>query len=163
MLPSSSKKFDVINIIFVPRNENRQADALANLAAILAKANIEITSVFIFQKWVIPTWTVDEETEVYNISVLESEKGDWRQSIIDYLLHNKLPNDPLHKAEIRRRASRFIYYKENLYRRSFDGVFLRCLSGEEASQALEDAHSGICGAHQSGPKLHFHIKRMGHY
>ena len=30
-------------------------------------------------------------------------------------------------------------------------------------QALEEAHSGVCGAHQSGPKLHFRIKRMGYY
>ncbi|KAL0295506.1 UNVERIFIED_CONTAM: hypothetical protein Sangu_2507700 [Sesamum angustifolium] len=28
---------------------------------------------------------------------------------------------------------------------------------------MEEAHSGVCGAHQSGPKLHFHIKRMGYY
>ncbi|CAL2227840.1 unnamed protein product [Prunus armeniaca] len=28
---------------------------------------------------------------------------------------------------------------------------------------MEEAHSGICGAHQSRPKLHFQIKRMGYY
>ncbi|CAL8988475.1 unnamed protein product, partial [Prunus brigantina] len=63
----------------------------------------------------------------------------------------------------RRRAPRFIYYKEILYRRSFEGLFLRCLGKEDASKAMEEAHSGICGAHQSGPKLHFQIKRMGYY
>ena len=31
------------------------------------------------------------------------------------------------------------------------------------AKALEEAHSGICGAHQLGPKLHFQIKRMGYY
>ncbi|KAM0980477.1 hypothetical protein ACFX2A_013913 [Malus domestica] len=36
-------------------------------------------------------------------------------------------------------------------------------SEEEANQAMEEAHSGICGAHQSGPKLHFQLKRMGYY
>ena len=34
---------------------------------------------------------------------------------------------------------------------------------EEAIQALQEAHSGVCGSHQSGPKLHFQIKRMGYY
>ncbi|KAK3024375.1 hypothetical protein RJ639_043279 [Escallonia herrerae] len=34
---------------------------------------------------------------------------------------------------------------------------------EEAAQAMDKAHSGVCGAHQSGPKLHFRIKRMGYY
>ncbi|XP_019235234.1 PREDICTED: uncharacterized protein LOC109215588 [Nicotiana attenuata] len=28
---------------------------------------------------------------------------------------------------------------------------------------MEEAYSGSCGAHQSGPKLHFRIKRMGYY
>ncbi|KAK4407891.1 hypothetical protein Sango_0370100 [Sesamum angolense] len=28
---------------------------------------------------------------------------------------------------------------------------------------MEEAHSRVCGAHQSGPKLYFYIKRMGYY
>ncbi|KAM1727408.1 hypothetical protein ACFX12_018051 [Malus domestica] len=28
---------------------------------------------------------------------------------------------------------------------------------------MEEAHSGVCGAHQSRPKLHFQLKRMGYY
>ncbi|KAL0427683.1 UNVERIFIED_CONTAM: hypothetical protein Slati_2943100 [Sesamum latifolium] len=75
----------------------------------------------------------------------------------------KLPSDPRRRTDIRRRATRFIYYKGTLYRRSFEGIFLRCLSDDEKDQAMEEAHSGVCGAHQSGPKLHFRIKRMGYY
>ncbi|KAL0444423.1 UNVERIFIED_CONTAM: Transposon Tf2-12 polyprotein [Sesamum latifolium] len=71
--------------------------------------------------------------------------------------------DPRWRTDIRRRAIRFIYYKGTLYRRSFEGIFLCYLSDEEKIQAMEEAHSGVCGAHQSGPKLHFRIKRMGYY
>ncbi|KAI5317125.1 hypothetical protein L3X38_036832 [Prunus dulcis] len=53
-------------------------------------------------------------------------------------------DDSRYRLEIRRRAPRFIYYKEILYRRSFEGVFLRCLGEEDASKAMEEAHSGIC-------------------
>ena len=83
--------------------------------------------------------------------------------MIYYLQHGKLPSDLRHKTEVKRRAPRFIYFKGTLYRRSFDGVFLRCLDNEEASKALHEAHFGTCGAHQSGAKLHFQIKRMGYY
>ncbi|XP_027151163.1 uncharacterized protein LOC113751373 [Coffea eugenioides] len=72
-------------------------------------------------------------------------------------------DDPKKRVDIRRRAPLFIYYKGTLYRKSFDGVFLRYLGEDEAMQAMEEAHSGVCGAHQSGPKLHFRIKRMGYY
>ena len=70
---------------------------------------------------------------------------------------------PIYKTEVKHRAPRFIYFKGTLYRRSFDGVFLRCLDNEEATRALHEAHSGTCGAHQFGAKLHFQIKRMGYY
>ena len=64
---------------------------------------------------------------------------------------------------MKRRAPHFIYFKDTLYKRSFDGVFLHCLDNKEISRALQEAHSGICGAHQSGANLHFQIKRMGYY
>ncbi|KAL0307194.1 UNVERIFIED_CONTAM: hypothetical protein Sradi_6136700 [Sesamum radiatum] len=28
---------------------------------------------------------------------------------------------------------------------------------------MKEAHTGVCGAHESGPKLHYRIKRMGYY
>jgi hypothetical protein len=95
------------------------------------------------------------------VSVFEIEREDWRQPLIDYLRHGKLPKDLRHKTEVRRRASRFIYFQGTLYRRSFDGVFLCCLREEEATKALEETHSRIYGALQSGPKLHFWIKKNG--
>ena len=105
----------------------------------------------------------DEDTKANVVSVLEIDEEDWRQPLIDYLQHGKLPSDPRHKMEVKRRAPRFIYFKGTFYRRFFDEIFLRCLDNEEASRALHEAHSGTCGAHQSGAKLHFQIKRMGYY
>ncbi|KAL0421228.1 UNVERIFIED_CONTAM: hypothetical protein Slati_3145700 [Sesamum latifolium] len=104
-----------------------------------------------------------EEEELHAVEVFDTEKEDWRQPLIDFLKYEKVPDDPRRKVDIRRRATRFIHHNDTLYRRSFDGVFLRCLSDDEEIQAMEEAHSGVCGAHQSGPKLHFHIKRMGYY
>ncbi|XP_027158117.1 uncharacterized protein LOC113759746 [Coffea eugenioides] len=77
--------------------------------------------------------------------------------------YQKLPDEQRRRTDIRRRAPRFILYKDTLYRRSFEGVLLRCLSEDEAYRTMYEAHSGICGDHQSGPKLHFQIKRMGYY
>ncbi|KAA0048243.1 uncharacterized protein E5676_scaffold265G001580 [Cucumis melo var. makuwa] len=74
-----------------------------------------------------------------------------------------LPKDSRHKSEVRRRATHFIYYKETLYRRSLEGLFLRCLGKEDSIKALKEVHAGICGAHQSGPKLQFQLRRMGYY
>ena len=79
-------------------------------------------------------------------SVFTIDSKDWRQPLIDYLEYVKLPDELRHRTEIRRRAPCFIYYKETLYQRSFNGVLLRCLGGEEANQEIEETHFGICGA-----------------
>ncbi|XP_019150177.1 PREDICTED: uncharacterized protein LOC109146984 [Ipomoea nil] len=151
----------------IPRKHNKQADALAALASTISHP-IDEARLRVCQKWVVsPIFeddgSLDDIVELPTASVYEVDKEDWRQSLIDYLVDGKLPQDPRRRVDVRRRAPRFIYFKDALYRRSFDGVFLRCLGEEEALQAMEEAHSGVCGAHQSGPKLHFHIKKMGYY
>ncbi|XP_071917090.1 uncharacterized protein [Coffea arabica] len=157
---------DNVTIEHILRNFNQQADSLARLASMITLPSHR-NQILICQNWIIPSMFDEEddggEENAYHIFVHEIETEDWRHLIIDYLNHGKLPEDPKKRVDIRRRAPRFIYYKETLYRRSFDGVFLRCFGEDEAMQAMEEAHSGICGAHQSGPKLHFRIKRMGYY
>ncbi|KAM1241393.1 hypothetical protein ACFX2I_046806 [Malus domestica] len=139
------------------------ADALANLASSMTLGEDEAADVPVCQKWVIPLISemILDDTSV--ISVLLVNVEEWRHPLIDYLEHRKLPDDPRHRSEIRRRPPRFLYYKETLYRLSFEGILLRCLSEEEANQAMEEAHSGVYGAHQSGLKLHFQLKKMGYY
>ncbi|XP_070005963.1 uncharacterized protein [Nicotiana sylvestris] len=55
---------------------------------------------------------------------------------------NEAEENPRRRTEIRRHAPHFLYYKDTLYRRSFEGVLLRYLGEEEALQALQEANSG---------------------
>ena len=154
------EEFDGISLEHIPRSENKIADALANLATTLALLEEEMVNVPVCNRQTI-TEEYTSETNAISVSIVEDE--DWHQPLIDYLEHGKLPNDSRHRTEVRRRAPRFIYYKDTLYRRSFDGLFLRCLGKGETDQAIEEAHSGVCSAHQSGPKLYHRIKRMEYY
>ena len=83
------------------------------------------------------------------------EPRDWQFPYIDYVLYDILPDDPKEAAAVKRKAPRFYYnaISRTLYRRSYDGILLRCLSRKEAQEALKEAHDGTCGAHQPGPKL----------
>ncbi|XP_075659273.1 uncharacterized protein LOC142629189 [Castanea sativa] len=123
--------FEASTLEHIPRKENRQADALANLATTLALSQEETTKVAVSQRWVVPS-VVEEEKEEKQanvISVCLVEKEDWRQTLIEYLQHGRLPDDVRHKTEVRRRAARFIYYKETLFRRSFDGPLPKSSGG----------------------------------
>ncbi|KAM1462601.1 hypothetical protein ACFX1Q_046629 [Malus domestica] len=157
------QRFEAVTLEHVPRKENQMADALANLASSMTLGEDEATNVPVCQRWVIPLVTEIVLSDTNVTSILPVNVEEWRQPLINYLEHGMLPDDPKRRSEVRRRAHRFLYYKGTLYRRSFEGVLLRCLGEEEANQAMEEAHSGICGAHQSGPKLHFQLKRMGYY
>ena len=118
------EEFDGISLEHIPRSENKIADALANLATTLALSEEERVNMPVCNRW---TLTFIEEyiceTNAISVSVVEDE--DWRQPLIDYLEHGKLPNDSRHMTEVRQRAPRLIYYKDTLYQRSFDGLFLR--------------------------------------
>jgi len=74
------------------------------------------------------------ETNEVHVTSIGFEARDWRFSLIDYALHDILSDDPKKAASIRRRSLRFYYdpLVKTLYRRSYDGILLRCLSNSEA-------------------------------
>ncbi|KAL0445922.1 UNVERIFIED_CONTAM: hypothetical protein Slati_1720100, partial [Sesamum latifolium] len=127
------------------QQDNKQDDALAKLASTLTTLE-DNARVPICKSWVVPLIFDDddyeEEEELHAVEVFDIEREDWRQPLIDYLKYEKVPDDPRRKVDIRRRATRFIHHNDTLYRHSFDEVFLRCLSDDEAIQAMEEAHSG---------------------
>ncbi|KAK2984179.1 hypothetical protein RJ640_000195 [Escallonia rubra] len=117
-------KFDSVELEHVPREENRMADALANLATTLALQVDNKVYIPVCQQRVLPE-LLDrriEETDAILVRVVEAE--DWRQPLVNYLEHGRLPEDIRHKTEIRRTAPRFIYYKDTLIFRSYEGLFL---------------------------------------
>ncbi|KAH0729703.1 hypothetical protein KY289_000891 [Solanum tuberosum] len=114
----------------VPRMENKNVDVLAALASTLTLP--DQTQVIIFQKWIVPPPNEDEYTEnelEYLVIISEAMKEDWRQPIIDYMCYGILPENQRRRTDIHHRAPRFLYYKDTLYRRSFEEVLLGCLGG----------------------------------
>ncbi|XP_071909770.1 uncharacterized protein [Coffea arabica] len=121
---------DDVTIEHILRSFNQQADSLARVASMITLPSHR-NQISICQNWVIPPM-FDEEDD-----------GGLASLIIDYLNHGKLPEDPKKRVDIRRRAPRFIYYKGTLYRRSFDGVFLRCFGEDETMQPPEPLHPTV--------------------
>ena len=65
---------------------------------------------------------------IEGVMVLELPTDDWRREIVDYLKnHSKKVNQ-----RIRFQATKYVLLEGELYYRTIDGVFLRCLDKEEA-------------------------------
>ncbi|KAG9457463.1 hypothetical protein H6P81_001971 [Aristolochia fimbriata] len=92
-----------------------------------------------------------------SLSVIKQIIGDLE------LEHKKFPEELKARVYVRRVAPKFCLFNNTLYRRSYDGILLRCVSKEEGQAILAEAHGGICGAHQADPKLHLKVKQLGYY
>ncbi|CAL9011524.1 unnamed protein product [Prunus brigantina] len=50
-----------------------------------------------------------------------------------------------------------------LYRKGSDGLLLLCPSAKEIEVIMAESHEGVCGAHQSGIKMRWLVRRHGYY
>jgi len=130
--------FDGFYIGHVSQSQNTKADALAALAATLALLIDTTCHLTVATRHLVCPKHVLKTKEVH-ITSTEFEPKDWRFFLIDYALHDILSDDPKEAASIRQRFLRFYYdlIVKKLYRRSYDGILLRCLSNSEAQKVLK--------------------------
>jgi len=78
--------------------------------------------------------------------------NSWYNDIIVYLLHETTPQDidPKNSRVLRLRFVSFQLINDVLFRKNFDGVFLRCLEKEESKKVLAELHSSDVGGHFGG-------------
>jgi hypothetical protein len=79
--------------------------------------------------------------------------------LIEYL------RDPSVKTDrgVRRIAFKYVLIDDELYRRTPSDIFLRCLAPNDATLTMVEVHEGICGTHQSAPKMKWLLRRSGFY
>ena len=124
-----ANSFDGFYIGHVSRFQNIKADALATLAATMALPTDTIYHFIVATRCHVCPKHVLETNEVH-VASIGFEHRDWRFSLIDYVLHDILPDDPKEVASIQWRSLCFYYdpIVKTLYRHSYDGILLRCLS-----------------------------------
>lgn len=57
---------------------------------------------------------------------------------------------------------RYVLIDGQLYKKSVDGLLLKCLSKHESMLVMAEVHEGICVAHQAGVKMRWLIRRHGY-
>ena len=107
----------------ISRIENVQVDALVGIAAILSIKKAVLVSVHL------QTTSSIAVAPVYNTS--ETSVG-WIHEIETYLQTGDLPEESKRAHKIRVQATRFTLIEDNLYKRSFGGLYLKYLNNAEA-------------------------------
>lgn len=61
------------------------------------------------------------------------------------------------------RALSYVLLGSKVFKKTLEGVLLKCLSESEAYLALSTVHGGSCGAYQVGHKMKWLLFRQGLY
>lgn len=91
--------------------ENKRADELAKMASGITQwvkedviSQVELVAQI-------------DQTLALNSGIIE--EADWRIKIIIFLQEGRLPKDPVHALQMKRRETRFSFIEDNLYKRAF--------------------------------------------
>ena len=101
----------------------------------------------------------DSESAIASNSKGKAEVADWRVPIVTYL---KVPGHGTER-NIRRLAFKYILIDNELYRQTAKDVLLKCLDSDQAHVAMGEVYEGICGTHQSAPKMKWLLRRASFY
>ncbi|KAJ0433317.1 putative nucleotidyltransferase, Ribonuclease H [Helianthus annuus] len=149
----------------VPREDNTEADALANLGSSLKiPEDISIPIIHILAPAIESqvAMEIEEDTAVIPSEEAQSYAGSWVSPIMKYLQDGEIPMGENPRA-FRIKVSQFAILNNVLYKRSLAGPYLRCIEDPEIEEVLRDFHEGDCGNHTGGRALFSRILRTGYY
>jgi hypothetical protein len=80
---------------------------------------------------------------------MTTDPDDWRTLLVHYL------QNPGHIADrkVRRQALKYVMLDNILYRRTIDGLLLKCLGSDQSKIVMGEVYEGICGTHQLAHKM----------
>src|SRR3954468_3872256 len=142
-----AKCFLGYEVNYIPRDDNAAADMLSKLGS--GRKPIP-PGVFLEHLWVASVKGADEENPDMAVSPAKDVMVItplWTKPYLDYLLHQKLPEDENLAWQIVRRSKSYVTLENHLYKRSTTGVFQKCVSQQDGIEILREIHLGDCGHH----------------
>ena len=116
------KRFVLVQVRHIPREENSRADTLAKLATASQEDLSRLTPI---------EYLAEPSIDLYGeeVAPIESEPS-WMDPIWDYLIDGRLPDDLKEAFKIRTRSARFTNHRGSLYKRGFFTPILKCIGGK---------------------------------
>ncbi|XP_021816121.1 uncharacterized protein LOC110758551 [Prunus avium] len=160
---NTADDFSRITFVHVPRAENHEANEMAQVASGVNIPDTDHDRVIRIERRTLPALAERRMAAQVSSAEIADEvnmaEADWRYPIVKYL------RDPSgsHERTTRFRARCYLIYQNELYRKGSNGLLLLCPSAEDIKVIMTESHEGICGAHQSGVKMRWLVRRHGYY
>ncbi|XP_022014232.1 uncharacterized protein LOC110913717 [Helianthus annuus] len=136
--------FDSYKIVHIPRSKNKKPNALSKLAS--------VTFFHLSKEVLVKTLQAPSISQGKAVMSITVQEKSWMTPILDYLENGTLSEDKAQARKMKVKALQYQVHDGKLYRKTFLGPLLRCLTPEEASYVIREIHWGIYGIH-SGPRM----------
>ncbi|GKE73950.1 reverse transcriptase domain-containing protein, partial [Tanacetum coccineum] len=147
--------FRAFSIKQVPRSKNKKADALSKMAS---------TSFAHLSKPVLVEELREKSVNEKEVLVVVEEEGDtWMTPIHEYLTDETLPSERKKARAIKRKSQHFAIINKTLYKKSFLGLWLRCVGPSQVNYILREIHEGSCGMYAGTRSVVAKALRTGYY
>ncbi|KAK1576582.1 hypothetical protein Q3G72_015094 [Acer saccharum] len=145
--------FDEFSIEQIPRFENTRADALASLGLTTTNNSKSVPIIHLMSPSI-------QESET--VALVDNGRS-WIEPIFDFLQADILPDDRAEARRIKAKAAKFCILYGKLYKKSFTGPYLRCVTPREAYDVLKSLHQEECGNHSGARSLSNRAITAGYY
>lgn len=172
------RKFEVVNIRHIPRLQNQEANDLAQISPGYKILKEKLQDVVEVRGIVVSTRLFPsnlEETKLgyankENFEILAMDclaEEDWRKPIVEYLENPTASTE----RKLRYRALSHVLMGNKLFKKTPQGVLLKCLNESEAYITLSSIHNGAYGGTSSRSQyemaiistrnvLTYHVERL---
>ncbi|XP_071688182.1 uncharacterized protein [Rutidosis leptorrhynchoides] len=148
-----SKNFETLEVVQIPRNKNKKTDVLSKLAT--------LTFDHLHKKVLVEVLKDKSVDEKVVVATVEGREPCWITPYVKYLQDGTLPTDAMEARRIRVSAPFYVLENGILYRKSFSGPNLRCLTPHQAIDVVKEMHEGLCAQHSGYRTVVGRIMRQG--
>ncbi|XP_059638670.1 uncharacterized protein LOC132280937 [Cornus florida] len=156
----ATKGFEKIEFIRLLREHNDEADRLACSASSSGETLARVIPIGILSQPSIFEEPIGSDPWQVNLIPYESS---WIDPIITYIRDGSLPEQREEARKVKLNAAKYAIVHNQLYRRSFSGPYLKCVTPAEARQILRAIHKGVCGNHSGGRSLAHKAMIQGYF
>ncbi|XP_022007659.1 uncharacterized protein LOC110906908 [Helianthus annuus] len=143
--------FDNVTLHHVHRGKNQIADALSKLATSGMEKEVKVETLQM------------PSIEPRDVFAVTAEEPWWYTPILKFLTKGELPPARGEAQKIQTKALQYEVNNGILYRKSYLGPLMRCVSPAEAKYLIQEIHAGICGIHAGPRAVVAKIHNAGYY
>ncbi|XP_059627294.1 uncharacterized protein LOC132270106 [Cornus florida] len=97
-----------------------------------------------------------------HVNVIPYEPS-WIDPIMAFIRNDALPERKDEARKIRSNAAKYAIVRDQLYRRSFSGPYVKCVTPAEARQIIRTIHERVCENHSGGRSLAHKAITQGYF